>query len=75
MRELDVPKTNWQPIWENLQRAYGERGRFYHTLKHIGKILTMLDEICEEPSAVLQQVGASAVYLAGAVDSSPFAEG
>lgn len=43
MRTLGVSEEKWQPVWQNLERLYGERARYYHNFKHINKVLAWLD--------------------------------
>jgi len=72
MRELNVPEARWRPIWENLVRLYGERGRYYHNLRHIVKTLTLLDRFSGGSASTLLRLAAfyhDAIYDVQAKDN------
>ena len=72
MQELNVPEAHWQPIWENLERLYGERGRYYHNLRHIVKTLAWLDRFSGGSASALHRLSAfyhDAIYDVKAKDN------
>lgn len=58
MAELNVEEKYWQPLWANLENLYGERGRYYHNLKHIAKMLARLDSFSGGSASVLVRLAA-----------------
>lgn len=72
MAELNVSEERWQPIWEKLAALYGERGRYYHNLRHIAKMLANLDRFSGGSASVLLRLAAfyhDAIYDAQAKDN------
>lgn len=48
MEELGVAEATAVPVWQRLLARYGEDGRFYHNLAHVGQTLQIAQNIREE---------------------------